>query len=200
MCSLEELSNLVSRDRVAVAENVVNEVVKAIASQNETLVGNRLPLVKVLLRNRLILCQAVIELGGDVEGLLSVGVVIETLVLRRITDRIRIVAHDIGDIRLQLSPGVVIDRASNVMVAIVEDLVPEGVKLINLIVVLQREHIGALVTIFSVKLVIESSLAVERLHKIADVVDKQAECVRLAKVLIVAELWHKIVVHVSIFV
>ena len=56
MCSLEELSNLVSRDRVAVAENVVNEVVKAIASQNETLVGNRLPLVKVLLRNCLILC------------------------------------------------------------------------------------------------------------------------------------------------
>ena len=84
------------------------------------------------------------------------------------------------------------------MVSIVKNLVPEGVELIDRVVVLEREHVGSLVTLRELRVV--SVLAVEGLHKIADVVDEKAQAVGLADILIVAELVHQVGVDVAVLV
>ena len=64
---------------------------------------------------------------------------------------------------------------SDVSVLCVEDFVPKSMELINIIVVLQWERIGSLVTIW--ELSIEPVFIVEGLDDISNIVDEQSECI-----------------------
>jgi len=65
-------------------------------------------------------------------------------------------------------------------------------------VVGQGERVASLVTLLVVLVV--AHLTVERLHNIAHIVDKKAECVGLGNILIVVKLFHQEGVHVAVFV
>lgn len=77
----------------------------------------------------------------------------------------------------------------------VEDLVPESVKLVNVVMVLQREEIRTFVTGSEFRRV--EVLTVEGLDQVSDVVDEEAKCKRLCDILVVGELVHEVSVHVA---
>ena len=104
------------------AKDVVDEVVEAVTSNMNSLVGNRLPSVDVVLRNSLVLSQASVDLHCDVERLLCPAGVVLSLVegLFRLTLRI----HYASNLRLEVVPCLICEWSGNIIFSIVDDLVP----------------------------------------------------------------------------
>ena len=97
--------------------------------------------------------------------------------------------------RLEGVPGLRGERAGDVVVLGVENLVPEGVQLVDFIVILEGEVVSAFITCGELSRV--EVFAVEGLDEVADVVDEEAEGIRLGDVLIVSELGHEVGVHIT---
>ena len=64
----------------------------------------------------------------------------------------------------------------------VEDLVPERMQFVNIVVILEREQVSSFVTIN--KLFVKAILAVERLYDVTNVMNEQTERVRLSIALV----------------
>ena len=79
------------------------------------------------------------------------------------------------------------------MIAVVDELIPEGVELIDVIVVLEWEEVSTFVTVRELRVV--AVLTVEGLDEVTHIVDEEAEGVRFGDVLIVIELVHQVGVH-----
>ena len=95
-------------------------------------------------------------------------------------------------------PVIIRDWPANVVVAVIHKFVIEGVKLINSVVILQRECVASLIAVW--KLCVEAIRVVKRLDKVTDVMDKKTESVRFSNVLIIVKLVHQESVHIACFV
>ena len=84
---------IVFLDLVLILEDVVDDVVEAVAADNEPLVDCRVPLVKIVLWNRGVLGEALVELNRDVVGLSGPLVEVGALVDGTSLDSIGVVLH-----------------------------------------------------------------------------------------------------------
>ena len=192
---------MVSEYAAAVAKDEIYQVGKTVTTEIKALIGHRKPFIDVVLRDSLVFCDSVIELNRDFERLQGVGIEISALIGGGVRNGRRVGVHDVLNLRLESVPGLFGERPGNIVVPVVKDFVPKGMQLINIIVVLEREHIGTLVAVFSVKLFqVVAVLAVEGLHEVAHVVNEETESVGLSNVFVVVELLHEMLVHVARFV
>ena len=98
--SLEELSGnfSVREGTAAIAKDIVDDIVEAIATEGESLIGDRQPLVEVGLRDGQILSKAVVERNRDIEGLVSVGIEVGAFVGGHIRHSGGVGVRDVGDL------------------------------------------------------------------------------------------------------
>lgn len=189
--SLEELGWLLnSLAFVARAENVVESVGESVTAKIESFIDDWFEFVEIGLWNGLVFIDTIVGCLGDAIGLHGEPVVVQTLVDRGIANNIRVVSHHTGDLWLEVVPGVLCERPCDVVVAVVHELVPEGVQLVDIIVVLEREQVATFVAIGELR--VKQILAVQWLHQIPHVVDHQAQSVRLGDILIIFELVHQV--------
>ena len=80
------------------------------------------------------------------------------------------------------------------MVAIVNYFVPESMKLIDIIMILEREVISTFIA--SSEFAVVAVLAVKGLDKVTHVVDEETKGIGLGNVFIIAKLVHQVGVHV----
>ena len=165
------------------------------ATKIESLVCNGQPLVLVLLGDGSVLSQTRVQLHCDVERLVRKRVIVDALVKGLVLDGVRVGGHKVGDLRLEGIPSITGEGSGDVVIPRVENLVPEGVQLVNIVVILKREIVAAPVTIW--ELAVVAVLTVQRLDQVTNVVDDEAKGVRLGDVLIVVELIHEVNVYVT---
>lgn len=165
------------------------------ATKIESLVCNGQPLVLVLLGDGSVLSQTRVQLHCDVERLVRKRVIVEALVKGLVLDGVCVSGHNVGDLRLEGIPSITGEGSGDIVIPIVENLVPEGVQLVNIVVILKREVIATFITIW--ELAVPAVLTVQRLDKVSNVVDDETKGVRLGDVLIVVELIHEVNVYVT---
>lgn len=183
---------------LGITKDVVNGIVKTVASQGQPLVGQGYIFVQVGLGHSLALLDTIVESLGDAKRLHRHGIVVDRLIRTGLLDGVLVCVHHVGNLGLETLPHVLRERTSDVLVLSVEDLVEEGVQLTHTVVIGQWEGVGTLVTGRVVLVVTE--FAVEWLHDVAHIVDQKAQGVRLCNVLIIIELFHKESIHVSVLI
>ena len=118
------------------------------------------------------------------------GVVVEALVKGLVSDCICVSGHEVSDLWLEGIPSLTGEGSGDVVIGGVDDFVPKSVKLINIVVVLKGEIVGTFVAVW--ELAVVAILAMKRLDKVSNVMDDEAQGVRLGDEFIVIELFHEV--------
>lgn len=172
---------------------------KTVATKGDSVPANLQVLIQVPLGHCSVGRNSVVFGNTNLEAFLRPQEHIDVLVLVLVLDCSLTVGIHLNSVSLEGGPVSAVNGSSDASALTVHEFVPQGVQLINGVVVLQGDQVTALVAV-GVSLIVEVQV-MEGLVHIPNVVDQQAQSIRFSKIFITfVKTIQDVVVNVATFV